>query len=99
MLKHDNIPVLTDLIEEGIQIQLSELGLDSNEDLIIDKDDREEPQFDNTQAEFDDADVDYPLPINPALEQSIRRILDEHLELAWQEIKIAIQQTGRDENK
>ncbi|MFT5659053.1 MAG: hypothetical protein ACI9KN_002334, partial [Gammaproteobacteria bacterium] len=43
--------------------------------------------------------VDYPLPINPALEQSIRRILDEHLELAWQEIKIAIQQTGRDEKK
>ena len=28
---------------------------------------------------------------NPALEQTIRRILDEHMELAWQEIKLAIQ--------
>jgi hypothetical protein len=31
---------------------------------------------------------------NPALEQEIRRILDEHLELAWQEIKIAIQKAS-----
>lgn len=37
-----------------------------------------------------------PFLNNPALEQTIRRILDEHLELAWQEIKLAIQ---RDLNK
>jgi len=29
---------------------------------------------------------------NPALEQAVRRILDEHMELAWQEIRFAIQQ-------
>ena len=28
---------------------------------------------------------------NPALEQEVRRILDEHMELAWQEIRLAIQ--------
>ena len=33
-----------------------------------------------------------PLTENPALEQTIRRILDEHMELAWQEIRLAIQQ-------
>ena len=31
-------------------------------------------------------------PTNPALEQAVRRILDEHMELAWQEIRLAIQQ-------
>jgi len=30
--------------------------------------------------------------ISPALEQTVRRILDEHMELAWQEIRLAIQQ-------
>ena len=29
---------------------------------------------------------------NPALEQAVRRILDEHMELAWQEIRLAIAQ-------
>ena len=33
-----------------------------------------------------------PLADNPALEQAVRRILDEHMELAWQEIRLAIQQ-------
>ena len=33
-----------------------------------------------------------PLADNPALEQTVRRILDEHMELAWQEIRLAIQQ-------
>lgn len=35
---------------------------------------------------------DDPLIDNPALEQAIRRILEEHMERAWQEIRIAIQQ-------
>ena len=30
--------------------------------------------------------------IDPALEQAIRRIFDEHMELAWQEMRLAIQQ-------
>jgi ribosomal protein S21 len=41
-----------------------------------------------TELDLDAAD---PLRDNPALEQAIRRILDEHMELALQEIKRAIQ--------
>jgi hypothetical protein len=66
------IPVLTELIEKGIEIKLSELGLNYSPSL-----EHQEPL--DTQLN------------NPALEQEIRRILDEHLELAWQEIKVAIQ--------
>ena len=73
MKNYANIPVLTDLIEKGIQIELSELGLD--------------PPMGGEIAT--DA-----LGENPALEQEIRRILDEHMELAWQEIRIAIQQAS-----
>ena len=36
--------------------------------------------------------ISEPLADNPALEQAVRRILDEHMELAWQEIRLAIQQ-------
>ena len=75
MKNHANIPVLTDLIEKGIEIELSELGLDP--DPPIDKD-----------------TIDILLGDDPALEQEIRRILDEHMELAWQEIRMAIQQAG-----
>ena len=70
-----NIPVLTDLIEKGIEIELSELGL--NPDPPMGKD-----------------EAAIPLSEIPALEQEMRRILDEHMELAWQEIRIAIQQAG-----
>jgi hypothetical protein len=69
------IPVLTDLIEKGVEIELSELGLD------------QDPPF------SEDA-VAAVQGVDPALEQEIRRILDEHMELAWQEIRIAIQQAG-----
>lgn len=69
------IPVLIDLIEKGIEIKLSELGL--NHGPLLDQRDPLDTQLDN-----------------PALEQKIRRILDEHLELAWQEIKIAIQKAS-----
>ncbi|MCZ6798564.1 MAG: hypothetical protein O7D36_11540 [Gammaproteobacteria bacterium] len=69
------IPVLIDLIEKGIEIKLSELGL--NHGPLLDQPDPLDTQLDN-----------------PALEQEIRRILDEHLELAWEEIKIAIQKAS-----
>ena len=70
-----NIPILTDLIEKGVEIELSELGLDPDPPI--------------------DADVaTIALHDDPALEQEIRRILDEHMELAWQEIRIAIQEAG-----
>ncbi len=70
-----DIPVLTDLIDTGAEIELSELGLD------------EDPPIDIGRV----SDLAY----HPAeLEQEIGRILDKHKELAWQEIKIAIQQLG-----
>ncbi len=75
MQKDSKIPVLTDLIEKGVEIELSELGLDPD------------PEIDQTE-------VLTSLRADPALEQEIRRILDEHMELAWQEIRIVIQQAG-----
>ncbi len=75
MQKNPKIPVLTDLIEKGVEIELSELGLDPD------------PEIDQTE-------VLTSLRADPALEQEIRRILDEHMELAWQEIRIVIQQAG-----
>ena len=75
MQKKPKIPVLTDLIEKGVEIKLSELGLDPD------------PEIDQTE-------VLTSLSADPALEQEIRRILDEHMEWAWQEIRIVIQQAG-----
>jgi hypothetical protein len=75
MADDTDIPVLTELIEKGIEIKLSELGLSHS------------PLLDKQK-------VLEPLQDSLALEQEIRRILDEHLELAWQEIKIAIQAAG-----
>jgi hypothetical protein len=75
MQKEAKIPVLTDLIEKGVEIKLSELGLDADSRNSNNK-------------------LAASLEINPALEQEIRRILDEHMELAWQEIRVAIQRVG-----
>ena len=66
---------MTDLIDKGVEIELSELGLDS------------EPSIGG-------GNLATSLGDNPALEQEVRRILDEHMELAWQEIRIAIQRVG-----
>ena len=81
MSDEDDIPTLTDLIEEADssdRIAISDLGLDDED----------------TEIEISDSDliVADPFRDNPALEQTVRRILDEHMELAWQEIKLAIQQ-------
>ena len=80
MSDEDDIPTLTDLIDEpdgSDRIAISDLGLDEGD------------------AEIEIADTDLvvvdPFLDNPALEQTVRRILDEHMELAWQEIKLAIQ--------
>ena len=89
MQKDTEIPVLTDLIEKGIEISMSDLGL--GEDPHIDIDD---PIIDATEIDINlpgAGPVD-PFTDNPALEQTVRRILDEHMELAWQEIRLAIQQ-------
>ena len=78
MKEEDDIPTLTDLIEEADNsdhIAISDLGLD------------------DIDIEISDSDliVADPFLDNPALEQTVRRILDEHMELAWQEIRLAIQ--------
>jgi hypothetical protein len=85
MIDESNIPVLTDLIEKDAEIELSDLGLDQ---VFAPSDAIPEPRS-NPAAK---------ITMTPALEQEIRRILDEHLELAWQEIRLAIQRpaTGTD---
>ena len=95
MSDQGNIPTLTDLIEKGIEIKMSDLGLD--EDLqpgVADED----VDIDITEPDFDDIDEN-PFAaarpaddsvLDPALEQTIHRILDEHMELAFDEIRIAI---------
>jgi len=87
-----DIPILTDLIEEKIEITPQELGLDMGGDLVINEDDGPEYSFNPKILEpamkFDAATR---IGNHPELEQSIRRILDEHLERAWQEIRLAIE--------
>jgi DNA polymerase IIIc chi subunit len=91
--------VLTDLIEKGVEITMSDLGLDESpatEDLTIPVDDMEIELGDPALALRDPALNPAPvqreyLADNPALEREVRRILDEHMELAWQEIRLAIQ--------
>ena len=109
MSNQDDIPVLDDLIEKGIEITLSDLGLDDQPQLrvedvlaadiefgeddaaavIVDSPARTEP---SVSAMPEPAAPSDPFSDNPALEQAIRRILDEHMELALQEIRMAIQQ-------
>ena len=117
MSEEEDIPVLDDLIEKGIEITLSDLGLDDEAELEVDAEAELEidmtdaaplafePGEDDPQTAARKAVESYsaqliaaashqddPLAANPALEQAIRRILDEHLELAWQEIRLAIRQ-------
>ena len=109
-----DIPLLTDLIESGSAIKMSDLGLDdatevdnsepmrnydADNDISIDpettadivSDDEVEPAVRMT-PDFSAEPETYGAEISPVLEQTIRRILDEHMELALQEIRIAVQQ-------
>jgi hypothetical protein len=96
MSDQNNIPILTDLIESGEEISITDLGLDeelglgAEDPAIVDTGAEQMGETDDTDAELVVVVVD-PFKNNPALEQNIRRILDEHMELAWQEIKLAIQ--------
>ena len=100
MSDSNDIPVLTDIIEKGVEITLSELGLDDpaiDENTSIPTDDMEIELGDPTLA-LREPPMGHPEPArgeyladNPALEREVRRILDEHMELAWQEIRLAIQ--------
>jgi len=87
------IPTLTDLIEPSPEISITDLGLDEELGLRTDDPDIGDTEIDLTEPELIVVD---PFKDNPALEQTVRRILDEHMELALQEIKLAIQ---RDLNK
>ena len=111
MSEQDDIPVLNDLIESGIEITLSDLGLEDAVDSPLRVDDVMEAEL---EFEADEAAPYTPAPQatppfipaslaaippgtdalvdNLALEQAVRRILDEHMELAWQEIRLAIAQ-------
>jgi hypothetical protein len=88
MSDQSDIPILTDLIEKGIEIKISDLGLDESMDNKA-----SEPFNGDSEIEVaaSEAEAFDPFADNPALEQTIRRILDEHTELAWQEIRLAIQ--------
>ncbi len=88
MSDQGNIPTLTDVIERGIEIKMSDLGLDDEANAAGGAGDIDDTIIDITEPDFTSTD---PFAGNPALEQTIRRILDEHMELALQEIKLAIQ--------
>ncbi len=91
-----NIPVLTDLIEESeISITLPELGLDLDQDMYV-KDDPPIVMHIEPDRQPDEQSTPDITAIDPKLEQTIRRILDEHLELAWQEIRLAIKTSHDD---
>ena len=112
MSDQDDVPVLNDLIERGIEITLSDLGLDDAADdppLRVEDVMEAELGFEadeaahhtpppRTTSPFIPASLTATPPgadalaDNPALEQAVRRILDEHMELAWQEIRLAIAQ-------
>ena len=88
MSDQSNIPVLTDLIEKGSEITLSDLGLDDNPEIRGDDAFFNHPVIDVTAPGLGTID---PFRDNPALEYAIQSILDEHMERAWQDIKLAIQ--------
>lgn len=89
MTDQTDIPILTDLIEKGIEIKLSDLGLDEELDTGVAAPFNENDAIEIAAPEAESAN---PFEDNPELEQIIRRIFDEHAERAWQEIKLAIQQ-------
>jgi len=90
MTEKADIPILTDLIEKGIEIKLSDLGLDDELEASA------EAPFNSENAAIEiaapETESTDPFQDNPELEQMIRRIFDEHTERAWQEIRLAIQQ-------
>jgi len=89
MSDQNDIPILTDLVEKGVEIKLSDLGLDNELDTGVEAPFNENVAIEIAAPETEGVD---PFQDNPELEQVVRRILDEHLELAWQEIKLVIQQ-------
>jgi len=99
MSNNDSIPLLTDLIEEDLDITQPQLGLDVDQDLLIDTDDDPFIDFENPQEKQPQERASPgPVAADSELEQTIRRILDEHMTLAWQEIRLAIQLSRSDDD-
>ncbi len=104
MRDDSDIPVLTDLIDENVEEEidatLPDLGLAFDHDLIIDEDEEPGPPYGSTRTEPAMKPPESgKIADNLELEQTIRRILDEYMELAWQEIKLAIEASLRDKDK
>lgn len=100
MQDDSDIPILTDLIEEKIDITTPEVGFDIDRDMLIDEDDDPIISFDPEKLESAmTSEAATRIGSHPELEQTIRRILDEHLELAWQEIRLAIETTLSNEEE
>ena len=98
MQQDDNIPLLTDLIEERIDVTTPDLGLGSEHNLVIDEDEEHEFSFNPEDVEpAMDSIAATRTGRHAELERTVRRILDEHLELAWQEIRLAIEVALDDE--
>ena len=88
MSDQEDIPVLTDPIDKGGEIKMSDLGLD--DDLEIDVDEAYS-EYSSVDTGTDEQKAEDIFNNNPALEYAVQSILDQHMELAWREIKKLIQ--------
>ena len=88
MNDQEDIPVLTDSIGKDAEIKLSDLGLD--DDLEIDVDEAYS-EYASVGTGTDEQKASDVFKNNPALEYAVQSILDQHMELAWREIKKLIQ--------
>ena len=87
------IPILTDLIEKGQAPQSDQAVIPAPEKKLISEwsedlrngDTRQPRPTPATHTQKADNEAS-----TPALENEVKRILNEHMELAWQEIRIAI---------
>jgi hypothetical protein len=97
MSNDNNIPILTDLIEDETDVAQPQLGLNVDQDLLIDTDDDPFIDFETLHEKPAQAQKSArSAASNSNLEQTIKRILDEHMALAWQEIRLAIQLSRKD---
>ena len=98
MSSQEDIPVLDDLIEKGGEITMADLGLDDAPAVDPGEGDDIEIQFEDAGSVPADSMLDQdpskeavdPFAANPALEIAARRILEQHMERAWLEIRALI---------
>ena len=88
MSDQEDIPVLTDAIDTGGEIKMSDLGLDHDLEIEVDEAYSEHSSAEAGRNEQKASDI---FNNNPALEYAVQSILDQHMELAWREIKKLIQ--------